>query len=224
LEGEPEIKVIGIVCSLRKGGNTETLVQLALSSAKEAGAETELLRMMSQNIAPCDGCYACSKSGICHIKDDMQEWLVKFEQAQAIIFGMPVFFFTLPGQAKVLMDRLYPLYIKGKLTNKVGAVISVASSLGHTGVWQTYNNFFNAAHMLAADFVYAFGRDKGDVMRDKHAIQASKELGKEVVALVSCQFHYPDTFPNALYRVVKDKYNVDMSPAKGRFEPYLPPP
>jgi len=93
----------------------------------------------------------------------MREWLVKFDGAQAIIFGTPVYFLTLPGQTKVLIDRLYPLFRKGKLTNKVGAVISVASSIGHINVWQTFNNFFCLAHMSAADFVYAFGREKGCV-------------------------------------------------------------
>ena len=212
------MKILGVVCSSRKGGNTEILIELALASAREAGAETELVTMFRKQIAPCDGCYTCLKSGVCHIKDDMRDWLVKFEQAQAIIFGTPVFFFTLSGQAKVLMDRLYPLYTRGKLANKVGAVISVASSLGHTGVWQTYNNFFCAAHMLAADFVYAFGREKGDVWRDRHAIQAAKELGKQVVALASSGFKYPEAYPAPLYRLVRDKYGIDMSPVRGRCE------
>lgn len=210
------MKVLGVVCSLRKGGNTEILVELALASAREAGAETELLTMFRKQIAPCDGCYTCFKSGICHIKDDMQEWLAKFEQAQAIIFGTPVFFFTLPGQAKVLMDRLYPLYTTGKLTNKVGAVIAVASSIGHSSVWQVYNSFFCAAHMLAADFVYAFGREKGDVRRDRHAMAATEELGRQVVDLAAGQFQYPAAYPTAIYRLVKEKYGIDMSPARGR--------
>ncbi len=212
------MKVLGVVCSLRKGGNTEILVELALASAREAGAEAELLTMFRKQIAPCDGCDTCFKSGICHIKDDMQEWLVKFDQAQAIIFGTPVFFWSLPGQAKVLMDRLYPLYTKGKLANKVGAVIAVAASSGHTGVWQTYNNFFCAAHMLSADVVYAFGREKGDVRRDRHAVAAAKELGRQVVDLASCQFRYPAAYPHPLYRLVKDKYGIDSSPARGRCE------
>lgn len=216
------MKVLGVVCSLRKGGNTEILVKLALASAREVGAETELLTMFRKQIAPCDGCYTCSESGICHIKDDMDEWLVKFEEAQVIIFGTPVFFWSLPGQAKVLMDRLYPLYTTGKLTNKVGAVIAVASSTGQVNVWQTYNNFFCAAHMLAADAVYAFGREKGDVRRDRHAIAAAKELGRQVVDLASCQFRYPTAYPTPLYRLVKDKYGIETCPARGRCEEMTP--
>ena len=45
------MKVIGAVCSLRKGSNTQILVDLALNAAKEAGAETELLAMAGKKIA-----------------------------------------------------------------------------------------------------------------------------------------------------------------------------
>lgn len=211
-------KVLGVACSLRKGSNSEILLERALASAREEGAETALLKLLDASIAPCDGCYACNKAGICHIEDDMQEWLVTLDQADAVIFGTPVYFWTLPGQTKVFMDRLYPLYTMGRLANKVGAVIAVAGSMGHTGVWQVFNNFFCACHMLAADFVCAYGRERGDVRRDKHAWNAAWELGKEVVALASCQFSYPGAYPHPIYHLVKDRYGIASSPAGGRFE------
>jgi multimeric flavodoxin WrbA len=212
------MKVIGVVCSLRKNSNTYILVELALDSAMKAGAETELLAMSGKQIAPCHGCLACRDSGTCRIEDDMQEWLVKFEQAQAIIFGTPVYFFNLSGSAKILMDRLFPLYIFGKLTNKIGGVIAVANSLGHTSVWHTYTTFFNAAHMLSADFVSAFAGLEGEVRKDRHAVQASKELGRQVVDLASCQFKYPAEYPQPIYKLVANKYGIDQSPHRGRFE------
>ena len=211
------MKVIGAVCSLRKGSNTRILVELALSAAKEAGAETELLAMSGKKIAPCHGCLACQESGRCRIKDDMQDWLGIFEQAQAIIFGTPIFFFNLSGAAKVLMDRLFPLYMFGKLANKVGGVIAVANSLGHTGAWQTYVTFFNAAHMIAADIVPAFAGLEGEVKKDRHAVQAAQELGRQVVDLASCQFKYPAAYPEPLYQLVANKYGINQSPHRGRF-------
>ena len=36
------MEIIGIVCSPRKGGNTEILVEEALNAAREKGAKTEL--------------------------------------------------------------------------------------------------------------------------------------------------------------------------------------
>jgi multimeric flavodoxin WrbA len=67
------MKVLGICCSPRKGGNTETLVNEALKGAKQEGAETELYSVSGKHIEPCDGCRACARTGICHIEDDMQD-------------------------------------------------------------------------------------------------------------------------------------------------------
>ena len=86
------MKVIGIVSSPRKGGNTEILVREALKAAREAGAETELVSVAKKSISPCDGCGACEKNGICKIKDDMQVIYQQLESADGIVFGTPVYF------------------------------------------------------------------------------------------------------------------------------------
>ena len=57
------MNIIGIVCSPRKGGNTEILMEEALSGAKEEGAETELLTVYDKLIKPCDACRSCSSTG-----------------------------------------------------------------------------------------------------------------------------------------------------------------
>ncbi len=39
------MKLLGIVCSPRKKGNTEVLVKLVLNSAEKSGAETEIINI-----------------------------------------------------------------------------------------------------------------------------------------------------------------------------------
>ncbi|MFH1480566.1 MAG: flavodoxin family protein [Pseudomonadota bacterium] len=212
------MKIIGISCSLRKGSNTKILVENALSSAREAGAETFLLDMFGKTISPCQGCLKCSKTGQCQVKDDMQQCYPLVEEAEGIVFGTPVFFFNISGAAKIFMDRLYPLYMRGKLANKVAGVIAVANSIGHTGVWHTFITFFNAAHMLSADIVPAFAGLPGEVEKDRHAIQASKVLGKQIFDLASCRFRYPEEYTAALYQHVANKYGINQSPHRGRFQ------
>ena len=212
------MKVLGIVCSPRKGGNTEILVQEALTNAKEHGAETELLTVWDKEIKPCDGCYSCTKTGKCHIKDDMQAIYPKLLDADGIIWGTPVYFFNVTAQAKILIDRSYVLYTDSKLTNKVGGVISVASSIGHSGVLNLFNLFFSVNHMLPADSVHGYAREKGDIRKDKHAMKAAKELGKQIVLLVERQFRYPEEYKLPIFRFVKSEYGIDMSPSMGRFD------
>ena len=212
------MKVLGIVCSPRKGGNTEILVEEALTSAGDCGAETELLTIWDKDIKPCDSCYSCEKTGKCHIEDDMQEIYLKLVDADGIIWGTPVYFYTVTAQAKILIDRSYALYVNSKLNSKVGGVISVASSMGHLGVWNLFSSFLTMNHMLSADFVHGYARKRGDIRKDKHAMQAARELGRQVVLLVEQQFKYPEEYRQPIYMHVLEKYGIDMCPAQGRFE------
>lgn len=212
------MKVLGILCSPRKGGNTEILLQEAMSGAQECGAETELVTVGDKDIKPCDGCLSCAKTGQCHIKDDMAGIYDRILAADGIIWGTPVYFFNVAAQTKIILDRLYAFYTNNKLMNKVGGAISVASDEGHSGVWNLFNAFFAVNHMFSADFIHGFARNKGDIRKDKHAMKASRELGRQMVALVGQQLRHPEKYDTAMYRFVRREYGIDACPAMGRFE------
>ena len=76
------MKVLGIACSGRIGGNTEILVREVLKSATEGGAETELVLAAEKNINPCDGCFTCQKTGICTIQDAVLALLQKMVEGR----------------------------------------------------------------------------------------------------------------------------------------------
>ncbi len=209
------MKVLGIVCSPRKGGNSEILVKEALAGAKDSGADAELLMIRDKDIKPCDGCGSCDKTGECHIKDDMQEAYQKLLEADGIIWGTPVYFFDVTAQAKIFIDRSYALYRKNRLANKVGGVIAVAGSMGHSSVLNLFNIFFSLNHMFAVDFVCGYGSGKGDIVKDKHAIKAAGELGRQIVLMVRRQFRYPEEYDVSLYRYVEREYGIANSPTRG---------
>jgi len=71
--------------------------------------------------------------------------------------------------------------------------------------------------MLSADFVYGYARNKGDIRKDKHAMKASRELGRQIVLIAERKFQYPEEYDVAIYRFVKREYNIDTCPAGGRF-------
>lgn len=212
------IKLLGIVCSPRKGGNTEILVREALTGAQEAGAQTELITLRDKDIKYCDGCRTCDNTGKCHIKDDMQAIYPKLLEADGLIFGSPVYFWSVTGQAKVFIDRLVCLYRQNLLENKVGGVIAVASNSGHAEVRNLFYSFFNANHMIISDFVQGYARDKGHIKKDRFAYLASRELGRKTVSIIEPRFKYPEACNLSLNDVVREKYGVDSAPAMGRFE------
>lgn len=98
-------RVLGIVGSPRRGGNTEIMVDEVLAGAEEAGALTEKAILNELTIAPCQGCYICERTGKCAQQDDMQALSVQMANSQLWVFGTPIYWWGPSGQFKVFMDR-----------------------------------------------------------------------------------------------------------------------
>ena len=170
--------VLGVVCSPRKGRNTEILVREALAGAEEAGADVELLRIADMDISPCDACEACRKAGECRLEDDMQKVYAKLLAADGIVIESPVYFWSVSGQAKVFIDRTYALrYPYRKMKNKVGGAIAVAGGSGCLSTLSIINNFFLGQEMYAVELGV---RCHGGVETDKQAIKRARALGKQL--------------------------------------------
>jgi len=181
-----ELKVIGFVCSPRVGGNTEVLVQEALSGSKGEGAEVEMVKVADLKISPCDGCATCSKTGTCHIKDDMQKIYAKLLEADGIILGTPVYFWSVSSQTKILMDRTYVVYYSGKLKNKAAGGIAVGNRRGTLNALSVIDSFFLGQGMRVAGLgVVGYALEKGAIRKDELAMKDAKELGKQVAQLCS---------------------------------------
>lgn len=103
------LKVVGIVGSPRKKGNTEFMVKTTLDKINEAGIQTELITLHDKDINYCIGCDSCKKTNECVIADDMQELTKKVLDADGVIMGSPVYFGDMTGLAKSFIDRLRPL-------------------------------------------------------------------------------------------------------------------
>lgn len=181
------MKVLGIVCSARREGNTEILVSEGLKGAEDKGAKTSILRLPELKISPCDGCQFCEKNGECKIDDDMQRVYQDLLDADGIIIGSPVYFWSVSSYAKVFMDRTYALrYPTRRLEGKVGGAITVASHRGCSYALSTINNFFLHHNMIVAGLgVSGYAFKKGEVVKDGRAMRQSRELGERIVKLIS---------------------------------------
>ena len=189
------MKILAVSCSPRKQGNTEILLGEVLQGAQDEGAEVELYSVSGKNIEPCDGCWTCTKTGQCHIKDDMQELYDKLLAADGIIFGTPIYFYAMAAQAKTVMDRTMPLgHPERNLANKVGGVIVVGGSLGLVDALKDLYFYFVTKRMIPANYVAAYGGAKGDVNKLEKGRQAARDLGRQMVQLTQQGFKYPSEF------------------------------
>jgi multimeric flavodoxin WrbA len=206
-------KILGVCCSLREEGNTEILVRETLASARECGAEVEFLSLIGKNIQPCGGCLGCVKTGQCKIDDDMKAIYPKLLEADGIIVGTPVFLWSVAGLTKVFMDRTFALrHPSLKLSNKVGAAVVVASRTGIMNAAELLTLYFKNNHMLPADIVTAFGRDKGAVRHDEFAMKEAYELGRQMVDLAALNFRFPPEYDCDFQTFVARKYGITSPP------------
>lgn len=109
-------QILVISASPRRGGNSDTLCDEFIRGATEAGNIVEKIFLRDQNICYCIGCGVCNNTHKCVQKDDMADILDKMVKADVIVFATPVYFYTMDGQLKTLIDRTVPRYteISGK--------------------------------------------------------------------------------------------------------------
>ena len=102
------MKTIGIVGSPRRNGNVDTLVQAVLAGAKEAGHETVKYDLNEMRFQGCQACNYCkSHGGSCRLNDDLAPLLKDLFEADAAVFGTPIYFFQPSGQFRLMQDRFY---------------------------------------------------------------------------------------------------------------------
>ena len=184
------MKIVGIACSPRKEGNTEILVQEALSAIQELGGETKFIGVSNKTINPCDSCYTCMKEeGICRINDDMQEIYQELLQCDGVILGTPVYFINVSAQAKAVMDRIFALFVHRKLKGKVAGAIAVARKVGAGQTLQLMYSFFISNGMHVAGGAIGYGQKKGEVREgpggipNVSALDEARRLGRAVASL-----------------------------------------
>ena len=176
------MKVVGIVGSGRRGGNTELLTKIALDEIEKQGLEPELIRLAGLNIRGCDGCRSCVETGKCHIKDDFQEVFEKVKNADGIILASPVYYGAASPQIVSFISRFYSAP-DNVLKRKVGGPIVVARRAGHNFTFAQLMFFFMIHEMIVPGSTYwniAFGRHKGDVLKDKEGIRTIKNFAKNI--------------------------------------------
>lgn len=63
-------RIVGIISSPSRSGNTALLVRKALQSATERGADVEGILLPAHKLHDCTGCFHCMSEGGCPVPDD----------------------------------------------------------------------------------------------------------------------------------------------------------
>ncbi|MFC1944315.1 flavodoxin family protein [Chloroflexota bacterium] len=184
-----KLKVLGILGSPRKKGNTELLLNEALKGAEGGGAAVERIETRKLKIAPCDESYRCMEAGECAVRDAMQEVYPKLLDADGIILAAPIFFYGLPSQTKALIDRCQSLWVRKYILKKPfapskrrkGVFVSVGATSGaklFDGAVLTVKYFFDVLDAEYAGSLLVRGVDwEGDILKHPTALKDAFGLG-----------------------------------------------
>lgn len=118
--------VLVISTSFRKNSNSDILSDKFIKGAAEAGHNVEKINLSDKTINFCKGCLACQKTQKCIINDDAREIAEKVLNADILVFATPIYYYSVSGQLKTLIDRLNPLYSADYKFRKVYLIATAA--------------------------------------------------------------------------------------------------
>lgn len=177
-------KVLVLSASPRKGGNSDTLCDQFMKGAVESGHMAEKIYVSDYKIGFCKACYACKRNGVCVQNDDMTVILDKMVEADVIVMATPVYYYTMNGQMKTLIDRALPkYYTETKISGKDFYFIATAAEKKST-MERTIDGLRGFTDCLpdaaVKSVIYGAGAwQPGDIQGNK-AMDEAYEIGKQI--------------------------------------------
>lgn len=197
---QPEkVRVVAVYGSPRRNGNSSTLLDKFIEGVGESKTNrrqniivVDKIYVKDLNISPCRECCNCSKTGQCIINDDMQTVYKKLIDGDFLAVASPVFFTTVSGYLKALIDRCQRFWsLKYELKKRVitkyrrGIFISTA---GHKskGIFdcpiKVIRSFFDVLYVeYFGEFLVNDVDKKGEILNNKKALENIYEFGKSIV-------------------------------------------
>ena len=108
-------KIVVITGSPRENGNSFAMTDAFIKAAEEKGHRVTRFDAAMKNVGGCHACETCFKSGkACSFDDAFNEVAPAILEADAVVFTMPVYWYSIPAQIKGVIDKLFSFCVAGK--------------------------------------------------------------------------------------------------------------
>lgn len=108
-------KIVVITGSPRKNGNSFAMTEAFIKAAETKGHTVTRFDAAMKNLGGCHACETCYKTGkACSFDDDFNTLAPAILEADAVVFTMPVYWYSIPAQIKCVIDRLFSFVVGGK--------------------------------------------------------------------------------------------------------------
>lgn len=176
-------RIVILVGSMRRGGNTDLLAQAFAQGAAEHN-EVEVLSVADHHVKPCIGCNTCfaREGNACFQKDDMAEIYEKLRTADVLVVASPVYFYGISAELKAVIDRLHTPMRDTFRIKKLVLLLVGAATLPELfdAIKVQYRLILNYFNLEDAGIVLVRGvKDKGDI-KNTDALNEAFALGQTI--------------------------------------------
>jgi len=197
------MRALAINASPRKNSNTGILIDHVLQPLKEAGWDTEIIKIGAKPMRGCIACMQCvqRKDNRCSITTDaLNDIFLQMVEADAIILGTPTYYTDVTAELKALIDRAgFVAQANGRaFAGKIGAGVMAVRRAGATHALDSINHFFLISNMVVPGSRYwnmGYGLHEGDVKNDEEGLANMTNLGEMIAWLGKCMHPNMGTFP-----------------------------
>jgi len=184
-------KILIVMGSPRREGNSATLAKQVAAGAEAAGAEVESFYLHDMDIQPCTACDACrgEMDRDCVIDDEMEILYPKVRHSDAMVIASPIYWFSVSAQTKLFMDRWYafggPREEYAALAGKrIGLVLTYADLdpfvSGAVNALRTFQDAFNYVGAEIVGMVYGSASEAGEIRNSRDLMEKAYQLGKQL--------------------------------------------
>jgi len=180
------MKIIGLIGSARKLGNTEILVKEALLGARAPEVSVDLIRLTDLSIKSCNGCMSCIFQGApCPLQDDMAFLLDALVSADCLVVGAPTYVLGPAGVIKMLTDRLFMMATArepGLRGRKAGTIATAGIRNWEPFALPLLNILPLSLGYRLFDSFIAHAPGPGEVLLEEGLLTRARRLGKLLIS------------------------------------------
>lgn len=185
-------KILIVLGSPRKKGNSATLAARVAGGAKAHGAEVETVYLNGLDIKPCQGCEKCQRPAFegCAIEDGMGPLYAKLKAADTLVMASPIYWFNISAQTKIFIDRLYAVGVgqKNILKGKhIAVVLTFADPdpfvSGAVNALRSFQDMCRYLDAHLAGMLYGSANGPGEIQAQQPVMENAVRLGKQLASV-----------------------------------------
>lgn len=182
------MKVLMLNGSSHINGTTFTALNEIEKALNNEGIDYEIFQIGADAVRDCIGCNQCTPDGCAYTKDNVNEFIAKAKEADAFVFGTPVYYAHPSGRILSFLDRVF--YSSSKtFAFKPAASVAVARRGGTVASFDVLNKYYGISQMPVVSSTYwnnVYGRNENEAVMDLEGLQTMRNVAHNMAWMLKC--------------------------------------